>query len=246
MNCYYYKKINFNYGNLDNIIDAVYVLYLENSDRYNSILQQINNLKLSKNNYIQVNKGYKLCKKPIIQNSKYDLLHSNLTCFLHANSMNYNNILVLEDDFIFDKKILNKNIINELDYFINNYPFDIYSLGNLTGQIFSFNKHLPLKYIGCAHSVIVSKNVRNQYIYDYKYIDTQIDIYYTKFNNNYTFYYPLCYQTFNNTVNQKLWSNPFYNLSIKLLLLDKKPKYGFHILNILNIIFYTLFYFIFC
>ena len=41
-----YKYINFENGLLDNIIDAVYIITLENSSRINDVYIQINDLRL--------------------------------------------------------------------------------------------------------------------------------------------------------------------------------------------------------
>ena len=74
MNCHKYKYIQFSKGILDNIIDAVYVITLENDKNYNNIMKQINNLKLSKNNYIQINKKFTDCKIDLCeQKSHYHL-----------------------------------------------------------------------------------------------------------------------------------------------------------------------------
>jgi len=124
--CYSFDYIRFDNGLLDNIIDAVYVILLENSDRTENVYKQLNKYKLSKNTYIQINKGYKNCDKKLLkQQSNYDLLDSNYNIWLHAKTNNYNNILILEDDFIFDNRILDRNVLQDLDNFINNKEFDI-------------------------------------------------------------------------------------------------------------------------
>ena len=57
--CNIYDYIEFNEGILDNCIDAVYVILLEGSDRQTDAYKQINDFKLCKKNYIQINKSYK-------------------------------------------------------------------------------------------------------------------------------------------------------------------------------------------
>ena len=45
--CYRFDYIRFDNGLLDKIIDAVYVILLENSDRTENVYKQINHYKLS-------------------------------------------------------------------------------------------------------------------------------------------------------------------------------------------------------
>ena len=55
--CYQVDTINFRQGLLDRIIDAVYVLLLEGSDRTNQVYRQVNDYQLSKNNHILINQS---------------------------------------------------------------------------------------------------------------------------------------------------------------------------------------------
>lgn len=234
MNCYKYDYIKFEHGILDNIIDAVYVLLLDGSDRTKNVYKQIKKFKLCKNNYIQINKGYKKCKKDLIeQNSKYDIQHSNYKCCIHAKK--FNNILILEDDFVLDTRILNKNIINDLELFINNNEFNVYSLGNLWGHVINILnfKHPILRIVNGSHSMIWSKKSRKGYIRD---VNNKIysykDQYLTSLDKKYTYYKQLCYQTYTQTENYKSWKNIVTDIIYPTLELDQKPKYGFFLLNI--------------
>ena len=263
--CYSFDYIRFDNGLLDNIIDAVYVILLENSDRTENVYKQLNKYKLSKNTYIQINKGYKNCKKILMkQQSNYDLFDSNYNIWLHANENNYNNILILEDDFIFDNRILDKNVLNDLDNFINNKEFDIYSLGNapLLLSPFLLTKHPKLLVSAVSHSIILPKNTRNILIDKYKNdVDWlkksrgHIDWSYTTNNFNYHIYYkPLCYQTFPKTENMGNWDQDL-NIILKMLSrisiqlinifkLDKQPQPGFDIIYIFFYIFNITLYLI--
>ena len=257
--CYRFDYIRFNNRLLDNIIDAVYVILLENSDRTENVYKQLNKYKLSKNTYIQINKGYKNCDKKLLkQQSNYDLLDSNYNIWLHANENNYNNILILEDDFIFDDRILDRNVLNDLDNFINNYEFDIYSLGNVPIILspFLLTKHPKILEGAGAHSTILTKQIRNLLIDKYenstdwlKNSRGHIDWIYITNNFNYHIYYkPLCYQIFPKTENMGTWdqdlniilkiiTNFSSNILIPLFKLDKQPQPGFDIIYIFS---YTL------
>jgi len=98
--CYKYKTINYKYGVLDDSVDATYVIHLENNGRLDSVMEQINKYKPTKLIYIVFNKGYKNCKKQDFINSTVkDIIDANFNIFNHAKINNYNNILILEDDF---------------------------------------------------------------------------------------------------------------------------------------------------
>ena len=54
------------------------------------------------------NLGYKKCdkgKNGLISNTPKDIVDANYTIFEHANTQGYRNILVLEDDFLFDARL---------------------------------------------------------------------------------------------------------------------------------------------
>ena len=116
-NSYLLKKFNYSNGILNNSVDATYILYLEgNVNRYNNILNQLNNIVPTNIVYILFNKGWKNGKKrSYITNSAIDLIDANITCFNHANKKNYNNILILEDDFVFDSKLNDLNVIKNIE-----------------------------------------------------------------------------------------------------------------------------------
>ena len=252
--CYRFDYIQYTEGLLDNIIDAVYVILLENSDRTENVYKQLNDYQLSKNTYVQINKGYKNCDKVLLkQQSNYDLVDSNYNIWLHAKEKNYNNILILEDDFIFDDRILDKNVLQDLDNFINNNDFDIYSFGIIPMIVtpFLLTKHPKITKGDCAHSTILTKNIREELTDNYennknwlKNYNGHIDAIYTEGNYNYyTYYKPLCYQIFPETENMSTWGeglniiertgNKVYFFFISLMKLDKQPQPGFDIAYIL-------------
>ena len=216
-NCTKYKYISFEKGILDDIIDAVYVITLENDKNYNDIMHQINKFKLSKNNYIQINKRYEDCKQDLCeQKSYYHLFHNNIKIFKHSNDKNYNNILVLESDFIFDEKIRDGNVILDLKNFINNQYFNIYYLGVIPINFeYYSSRHLELIYCSVAHCSIISRNGRrtiiNKYMMDKCLTNCSLinkhkchkhDIWLNyNINNVFCYYIPLCYQTFRNSIN---------------------------------------------
>ena len=258
-----YKYVKFKKGILDNIIDAVYVITLEKSKRLLNVYKQLYDLKLCKINIIQINKKYKeKCNCNLYkQNTSHHLWNNNIEIFKHAEKKNYNNILILEDDFIFDNIIKKKQIIEKFEKFLkNNKNFNLIYLGNLPILLnpFIYSSFVNVYCTGQAHSIIYSKKARNIIIDNYEkknymWID-QHDMWYNFFLNERYFYYKcLCYQRLVNTENKKLWSNKFIDNFIKLFKLDKCNinNYNFYnkIIYILNfilffILIYILYYFI--
>jgi hypothetical protein len=105
MKPYRFKKKIFNDGFLNNSVDATYIIHLENNGRYNHIQEQLSEYHPTNIVYILFNKGYKKSKKKyFINKTCLDLIDACLKIFKHAEIHNYNNILILEDDFIFSKK----------------------------------------------------------------------------------------------------------------------------------------------
>lgn len=260
--CNEYDVINFESGILDNIIDAVYVITLKKSPRIENVYKQINEFKLSKNNIIQINERYTDCNVDLCkQKPNYHLLNNLVNICKHSNNKKYNNILILEDDFIFDDQIKDKQIIKDLDDFINNNNFNLYNLG---GIFISYIPYYSLKhfkyYLGLtSHSIIYSKNARDiiiekyendkcmkNTILNYPYHDWWFN---TNMNNKFFYYKPLCYQPVENTENQKTWNNSISGNIIcniiKLYGLDITPNLGFKRIYItsyiLNIIIFMVF-----
>ncbi len=118
--CYTFEKREYNNGFLDSFVDATYILTMENSKRKDNYENQLKEFIPTKTIYIVHNKGYKKCNKILPKEiPPCDLIDANLNAMNHTLKNNYNNILILEDDFIFNKKIKDPNIINEIKYFFN-------------------------------------------------------------------------------------------------------------------------------
>ena len=186
-----------------------------------------------------MNKGYKKCKKKLIEQQTYqDLTDAFLQCLKDAKSKGYKNILILEDDFIFDNKLMNKHHINNINnfiktkndeyvYFIGFIPIIIYPTIDL--HTINVVKSLTM------HSVIYSEKLIQNYEkldLSYKHWDVIIE---KNIKNKYAYYIPLCYQLFPETENKKTWSekdnndivNKIKNIVIQFFNMDKTPYNGF-------------------
>jgi hypothetical protein len=231
--CYTFKEKIYNKGLFDNSIDATYILHLENNGRFEHINNQLKIYQPSKVVYILFNKGFKVCNKNLhINNSLYDLIDAYITIYKDAQQKNYNNILILEDDFIFSKSILNNKNINMINNFINNLKNEkfMYLLGCLpqiqlpTASYYS--RRVLFK--GGLHACIYSKEIREHILkQNIKYIDDW-DLYTDLNCVKYMFYKPLCYQLFPETENQKNWHLYFVAKPVlQFLKLNKQQEPGY-------------------
>lgn len=248
--CYTFSEIKSDYGLLDKCVDVTYIIHLENDySRLLNIKNQLQEYVPTKLIYILYNKGFKKCKKNKVTNTSDDLIDSYLSIFRHAKNRNYNNILILEDDFLFNKSIKQKKINNNINLFINNLDNNfIYYLGCVPYiQIPTNFYHNRLILSGATHACIYSQKARDIILKNKNNI-TDWDIFLNTQNSitRYTYWKPLCYQLFPQTENSKNEKKiPIVtNLknSIKIFLnMDKQTEPGYTFFyNISNILLYIL------
>lgn len=255
--CYDIKKQIYKSGFLDSSVDATYIIHLKDNGRLNHIHEQLKNYQPTKVVYIVFNDGFKKCNKKLIEQVSYqDLTDAFLQCFKHANQHGYNNVLILEDDFIFSpeikkvpthiknvNKFLNQNRNKEFIYYLGCNPIFIFP--------YSFDCNHYISYKSCSmHAIVYSKLARNTELeLSYKHWDVIVE---KCIKNRYFYHKPLCYQTYPETENKKTWSEKdfafmgyFKNMVIKGLNLDIQPEPGFSILyliaKILNLFIFLCF-----
>jgi hypothetical protein len=207
--CYNFKlakSYNVDECLFDYIVDATYIIHLENNGRYESVMEQIKRFNICKKIYILFNKGFKKCRKPKhIVSSVEDLTHSYIQIFNHAESFRYNNILILEDDFMFSPTV--KKHIRNIEQFFDEHNGKnfVYSLGSVPFIMIPYMKnHYKLYNSIGTHAIIYTKNSRRQILNDQNKI-VDIDGYRNSNLTSYTYYKPLCYQLFPITENSKNW-----------------------------------------
>jgi hypothetical protein len=251
LQCYHFKSLHFEKGELDEVLDATYIINLKDNGRFESIMQNLRQYQPSKIVYIVFNEGFKKCKKSdFIKLSSEDLVDSNLQILKHADKMNYNNILVLEDDYFFSDKIKDENHKHNVMQFINenqNKPF-MYLLGCMPLLMVPYNStHYRPIFSGGTHAVIYNTpmreiiiNTKQQTILDWD--DVNDEIWYSY---KYTYYIPVCYQLFPKTENSEMWGQArgvFFNNIAQLIInylfpllkLDKQAEPGYTIVYILS------------
>jgi hypothetical protein len=252
MSCYNFVQYLYNDGLLNESADATYIIHLEGNGRLQHIYSQLLNYHPTNIVYILFNKGYKNCNKNIhIKIPPIDLIDAFLQVFKHTVQNKYNNILILEDDFIFNNKIKNKNIINNINNFVlscTNSKF-IYCLGILPYLLipYDMNNYKVIASVG-SHANIYSKElILYMLTVDQKTINDW-DWYHNLNTTKYTYYEPLCYQLFPVTENSEHWGY-FFNKSLgvmfhKLLLLfnlHRSVEPGYSIFYMCSkLIFYVL------
>lgn len=249
--CYNFKSINYKDPLLKSI-DATYILHLENNGRLQNIESQLEKYHPSNLVYIVFNKGYKKCKKTLKQHkTTFDLKDAYLNIFQHSFDNDHKNILILEDDFIFNEEIKDQYIRNNLDTYIeaNKNEKLIYYLGIIPFiNYFTSLKHLRILVGLGLHACIYTEPVKYYLLENADSVDDwDINISTQLFNiKRMRYITPLCYQTFPVTENSNNWKNTIYfgeylypiiPPTMKLLRLDTKPEPGFTIMYMFSYIF---------
>lgn len=242
MNCYRFESIEGKEPLFDSI-DATYVLHLENNGRIESIKGELREFFPSENTFILYNKGYKKCKKQLPkQETRYDIVHANLHIFKHAKEKRFRNILILEDDFFFNKEIRDHCL--NVDNFVSSHNDFIYFLGNVPAMIlpYSWNHYRATIAMG-SHAVIYSESYRNALLRVQQDKIEDWDVFQLTFKPHWRFMYykPLCYQLFPITENSKGWGNG--NVFIRGLGIIVFQLFQFLKMNIQTSPGYPFFYF---
>lgn len=234
--CYHLERLEF--SNRDSIlldIDATYVIHLENNGRLDSVRKQLNEFQPTKDVFILHNKGYKQCDKDaIINKPALDLVDAILYIFKDAQKKDYKHILILEDDFIFNDKIKDKKVRQNIMNFISKKKYDIYALGRIPALQKAYNNNVSISlYGGATHAMIYSRDCIDKTLqYDKRNI-TDWDDFTGKIFRIYMYNEPLCYQLFPETENQKYWGKNIVGTIklelIKLLKLDVQVEPGYSI-----------------
>lgn len=255
--CYRYEKILYKDGLFNKTIDATYIINLEGNGRLEYIMKQLEEYHPTNIVYIVFNKSFKKCKKAdFIINPPYDLVDANLNIFKHAKDNNYDNILILEDDFIFNSEIKSDFHINNINNFLEkkkNKLFQYY-IGCVPYLMIPYDNYNYIQKSTGTHSTVFSKNLREDLLNTDQMKITDWDTY-NNYNyvNRYAYYKPLCYQLFPETENSKYWGKNgsfripmiFMGNAIKKVFIyfkmNEQPEPGFYIFYLFSkIIFHIL------
>ena len=240
--CYRFELLEFEDCLFENV-DATYILHLEGNGRLDHIHNQLKTYHPSKKVYIVYNKGYKKCHKElVIQRTTDDLVHATMTVFEHAQQ--YKHVLVLEDDFIFNKDVAKHT--SHVDEFLKKKDF-VYQLGAMPYFALPIDMYHYRVYSLTSHANIYSVSSRKLLLDNYKTNKSSIeniDYYISAVSSVYMYHKPLCYQTFPMTDNRKNWfknSPPIVSSFVETLFnkfiawtnLENHPEPGFSIVYFL-------------
>lgn len=244
------------HGTFDSVIDCTYVLLMENSPREQSILKTVKEVQLTQCVRIQYNKGFKKCTKKLPeQKTNFDLMHALQNVFKDALMNGYERIVVLEDDCIFDERIHDPEVVNDLTTFLRDTNPEVYNLGTMIFLTFPwaplFQKHHRMLCGGLTHAMIYNKKYMKSIVQS---IHVSTDIEPTFHFSAFTYYKPLAYQLLTKTENSQdgwfgLW--PIMQaVGIGPLRLDIVPQPGFDRMykvsqGVSIFIFFLIFYLIF-
>jgi len=240
--CYSFEEKNYTTGLFDKSIDATYIIHLTNNGRKEHIEKQLSEFHPTKIVYIANNQGFKKCDKKLIEKVSYqDLTDAFLQCFQHANKMDYQNVLILEDDFIFSREIKESQHLNTINSFLSSKKEEelVYYLGCVPIIIvpYDLSHYSSLKSL-TTHSVVYSKKAREKSLnFEAKHWDVILENNYT---SKFLYYKPLCYQVFPETENKQNWAEKdnfimswLKDFFINLLGLQTNAEFGFSVIYFL-------------
>ena len=232
-------------------VDATYIIHLEGNGRLPSIENQLEQYHPTNLVYIVFNKGYKNCTKKLpYQLPAHDLVDTFLFIFKHSIEQGFQNILILEDDFIFSPEINRENHLTIINNFliVKKNENMMYFLGCLLWLQLPYNSHTGINLLSSGtHSVVYSHSAR-VYMIQKKFVPIfDWDIYNNCFTGirRYIYNKPLCYQLFPETENYSNWPSLFgfdpVKLYIKYNNLDVRLENGYSNSYKYSIIFGYLF-----
>ena len=247
--CYAFERLQYKSGFLDGCIDATYIIHLEGNGRLSHIHAQLRTFHPSATVYISFNRGFKKCEKNLpLSIPPHDLIHAFRSVFTHANQNGYNNILVLEDDFIFDASILEREHTDSICDFINcrsNEAF-MYSLGCVPYlQVPVRWRHRIVVAKGGTHACIYTRSLREKLLRVGIEQISDWDNYTNSHVKQFMYFFPLCYQLFPTTENSKHWKYfPIFS-DIKravmgVLEMDKTPIPGFQYYYTFSLVLFSI------
>ena len=235
--CIRLEKKKFNNSLFQQSVDATYIIHLEDNGRLPSIEEQLKSYQPTNTVYIVFNKGYTNCKKVLpYQVPARDLVDTFFYIFEHANENGFQNILILEDDFIFISDIHKENHLSNINNFLLEKKSEkmMYYLGCLLWLQVPYNSHTNINLMSSGtHSVVYTYSARLELMKKKVIPVFDWDIYNNCFSciRRYVYKQPLCYQLFPETENSKNWPSLFgfdpVKLYIKYNNLDTQLENGY-------------------
>ena len=206
------------------VVHACYLLTMENSSRTGRAIEEFQKHGLTPELIVQVNKGYKQCAKANLysNNPAYDLAHALRHVFQDALDKRFERILVLEDDFFFEKPLA-PDTVHEIQTFLRDSNPHVYNLGYtcLSPPWDTFNSHPNCLITLAAHAVIYNSEYMRYVLslteQDWRHHNGAVDqVWHRRGIRRHSYKEPLVFQPVTATDNARANRSPlmhyFYNM----------------------------------
>ena len=241
--CYHIKSKYYQNGLFDDSVDCTYVILCcgIHPAREERCILQLNQLRPTKRVKLVYNEGFRRCRKELEKEStEYDLRDALM--FIFQDAKKCNRILVLEDDFEVDDRILNKKDVDKINTFLQGANPDVYGLGNLSllcpFDVFRWHQRSFLMFM--SHAVVYGSSYRQQKLLLYRQgasLPGHVDLMWNVPGHKvYRHHKPLVYQKHDVTENMKNWPIPMWAslVYVTMFNLRKNARQGYDNLNLLS------------
>jgi hypothetical protein len=241
---YTIKTLEYDDGIFDSCVDATYIIHLKNNGREQHIFDELSKFHPTNTIHIVYNEGFrKVDKGPSVKTTVDDLTHTYLWTFDHAFTNQYRNILILEDDFMFNvedikTKETQQNILDILES--RKSEDHVFLLGCLPFLMIPRDQSTYTGITAGMHCAIYSEQcIRNTLANRDKIVDWDIFFnFVSETTNKYVYPTPLCYQLFPITENSTNWGMEhdiliyltyIFKPIMRLCQLDKQVEPGYSV-----------------
>lgn len=156
--CYRQRRVRVaSSGVMQGLIDAAYVLTVENSHRTPDFLTRMRQLSPLDVIVVQYNKTYKQCNKASVTSADLDLRHAIARCMKTALKRGERRVLIMEDDCEFLPNQFTRENVTAIDILLNDKDdIDAYFLGciPMLSMPTANGQHMRIYRGGALHAVL--------------------------------------------------------------------------------------------
>jgi hypothetical protein len=196
--------------------------------------------RISKTTIVQVNKGFKKCRKRQVQTATDDITHAYIDAFRHAVRLGFHKILTLEDDVVFVQDC--EKDLRAIDNFVSHKFFSVYSLGSCAFTLPFTTKHhmIASPFLGAFQAIIWNTHA----IFDLSMltrVNREIDNHIAKaLPAKFMYYKPIAKQLFTKSESQAQWINPLQSMFFKTTQFSKHLEPGWSIICLTNYLYWIV------
>lgn len=166
--CYRYKVVHLTgVGIMEDIIDAAYVMTLENSPRVTDMVTRLQQLTPLSNVVVQYNKTYRNCNKSgVVNTPNLDLHHAMRTAMQTALKQGSRHILLMEDDCEFLPRFTRENALYINQFLREDNDIDAYLLAciPMISMPTMNGKHMRIFSGGSTHAVLWTEKGMREFL----------------------------------------------------------------------------------